>query len=126
MKAQAFEKHVTGWINSYTNIDSLSWLESFVNQSSQSEVLKLKLIQKIDQKKAVLEGRPYFVFQKGSRFLADKTSGHPELWMSKHDAQTKVTALRILGYDVTLFDTGVFYKVHLLSDEKVNFVEHAK
>lgn len=125
MKAQAFEKHVTGWIDTYTIVESLNWLEKFINNSSQSEVLKSKLIQKIDQKKALLEGRPYFVFQKGSRFLADKT-GHAELWMSKHDAQTKVTALRIEGYDVALFDTGVFYKVHLLSDEKVNFVEHAK
>lgn len=105
-----FYQHVSSWIASYQNPDSIHFLRRFVSNSNESREIKEQLFKLIDIKYAQLRGIPAFSKYKGELYLVDST-GHPRIYTTRFAAICKVAELKLIGYDVELDPGEVFYRI---------------
>lgn len=126
MSTNIFFNHVSSWIDSYYNADSMEWLRRFIDNSQQPDDIKSKLQGLVDKRQAVIKGTPYFKPFDGKSILMDtalKNTDHPKLFTSRYRALCEVTKLRLAGYDAAVDDNKTFFRVKLLSASTINIIE---
>lgn len=121
MEKSMFYTHVSSWIESYYNAEALEWLRRFVNNSGQGQEVKDRLQREIDRKIAALTDMPFLGLYDGMQLLMDQHC-HPHIFTTRYAANSKVTQLRIMGFDARLLEGGAFFRVQLVQPMPVNFI----
>ncbi len=112
-----FYTHVSKWIRSYYNPDSLDWLVKFVENSIEPDEVKAKLIREIKVKKSHLLNEACFTDFDGTMLLTDRTN-NPVIYTTRYAAITKLAELTNKGYNVQLVEGNCFFRIEQLSDKK--------
>ena len=121
MEKNMFYHHVSNWINSYYNADALEWLRRFITNSQQSYEIKDRLHREVDRKLASLRNMPFFGMYDDMQVLMDDNC-HPQIYTTRYAAMSKVTELRLMGYDVRLLEGNVFFKIQLVQSAPITCV----
>ena len=120
-----FYNHVSSWIASYYNADSLEWMRRFIANSNEEDEIKERLLREVDRKMASLLNMPFFTHHDGMQLLMNEHC-HPKVFTTRYAAMCEVTQLRVMGYDVRLLEGGVFFRIQLVRAAPINFVEPAE
>lgn len=118
MEAEKFYNHVSQWVRSYHNVDSLEWLRKFITSSQQPIDTKEKLHKEIDNKLFQLKNAPVFQVVDGDNYLVDY-EGHPRVYTTRFSAICKVAELKMRGYAAELVPGNVFYRIRSAEPEPI-------
>lgn len=122
MEKNMFYNHVSSWIDSYYKPEALEWLRKFINNSHQPQEMKDRLNREVDRKIASLTAMPFFSNYEGMQLLMDEHC-HPQVFTTRYQAMSKVSQLRIMGYDARLLEGNTFYRIQLATTLPTQFIE---
>lgn len=118
MEPQTFYIHVSNWIKSYRNVDGLTWLSKFIENSSQPLDIKNKLHKQIEYKKSGINGIPEFGIRNGANVLLDE-DGFQKVYTTRFSAMCRLTQLKSMGYNVELLRGDYFFRIKLLEEQPI-------
>lgn len=109
MDAQTFYMHVSSWIKSYRNKESLNHMRRFIDNSQQPDDIKELLQKEIDLRLIRLNSWPVFA-EEGERYLLDENN-QPKIFTTRFAAICKLAELNLKGYNAELKPGAVFYRI---------------
>lgn len=118
MDSAVFYNNVKRWIDSYRDSEPLKWLRRFIESSDQPAMVKDKLIRRLEVKRCQIDNVPCFQHWDTDIFLLDG-HGNPKIYISKREAILEASRLQRLGYDVAAVQGQAFYRIKLVTPEKI-------
>ena len=119
MMEKIFVMHVSKWINAYDNVNTLEWLEKFINSSNQREEIKSMLRSMLQQRVNAIAAIPRFTKVNDDIYLMDEY-GLPGIFNKKYTAIKKVVQLKQLGFTATVMDDYNYYRIRLINSAPIN------
>ncbi|MBS1771459.1 MAG: hypothetical protein JST82_01275 [Bacteroidetes bacterium] len=119
MENSTFYNHVSSWVRSHRNPETLDSIRNFVDRALQPLDIKEKLYREINYKETILRRQPGFTVSGDATYLAND-DGNPRVYMSRFSAVCKLAELTLKGYEVELQQSGTQYRITLSEPAPVN------
>lgn len=119
MMKNIFFNHVSKWIASYNDTEALEWLRKFIDQSNQSEEIKIGLRIKLQKKIFTLNNSPKFTRVNEDVYLMDE-HGLPGVFDKKFTAVKKIIQLKQMGFSATIMQDYNYYRIRLINPALMN------
>jgi hypothetical protein len=119
MEQQIFYSHVSNWVRSHRNPETIETLRNFVDKALQPADIKERLYREIDYKESILRRQPSFTVNEDTTYLAGD-DGAPRLYASRFSAVCKLAELTLKGYDVELMQNNNQYLITLSNTAPVH------
>lgn len=124
MEQHIFYNHVSNWVRSHRNPETIETLRNFVDKALQPAEVKERLYREIDYKESILLRQPSFTVNNTTTYLADE-DGTPRFYASRFSAVCKLAELTLKGYDVELEQNNNQYFITLSRTAPVNSMSAA-
>jgi len=121
MEQNIFYNHVSNWVRSHRNPETMETLRNFVDKALQPAEVKEKLYREIAYKESILRRQPTFVVTEEHTLLADE-SGQPRVYASRFSAVCKLAELTLKSYSVELLQNNHLFYIILSEPAPVNSI----